>query len=196
MDKELKIAEMEEEIKKALEVLKSGGTILYPTDTVWGLGCDATNREAVDKIFKIKQRVESKSLIVLVDNEQKLNKYLKDVPAVAWDLIEFSEKPITIIYPDARGLASNAIAGDGSVGIRLTKDEFCKRLIGKLNKPIISTSANISGQPTPSNFSEISPEIIKSVDYVVNWRQHEKKNPPPSTIIKLAMNGEFTIIRK
>lgn len=196
MDKELKIAEMEEEIKKSLEVLKSGGTILYPTDTVWGLGCDATNREAVDKIFKIKQRVESKSLIVLVDNEQKLNKYLKDVPAVAWDLIEFSEKPITIIYPDARGLASNAIAGDGSVGIRLTKDEFCKRLIGKLNKPIISTSANISGQPTPSNFSEISPEIIKSVDYVVNWRQHEKKNPPPSTIIKLAMNGEFTIIRK
>lgn len=187
---------MEEEIRKALETLKSGGTILYPTDTVWGLGCDATNKDAVDKIFRIKQRAESKSLIVLVDNDQKLNKYLKDVPAMAWDLIEFSEKPITIIYPDARGLAPNAVAEDGSVGIRLTKDEFCRKLIGKFNKPIISTSANISGQPTPSSFSEISPEIIKSVDHVVNWRQHEKKTPPPSTIIKLAMNGEFTIIRK
>jgi L-threonylcarbamoyladenylate synthase len=187
---------MEQEIIKALEVLKAGGTILYPTDTVWGLGCDATNSEAVDKIFKIKQRSESKSLIVLVDNEQKLNKYLEDVPAMAWDLIEFTEKPLTIIYPGARGLAPNAIAEDGSVAIRLTKDEFCKKLIGKFNKPIISTSANISGQPTPSSFREISPGILNSVDHVVNWRQNETNNPPPSTIIKLAMNGEFTIIRK
>lgn len=187
---------MDEEIRKALEVLKAGGTILYPTDTVWGLGCDATNKEAVEKIFRIKQREESKSLIVLVDNDQKLNRYLVDVPAMAWDLIEFSERPITIIYPGARGLAPNAVADDGSVGIRMTKDEFCQKLIGRLNKPLISTSANISGQPTPSNFREISPEIIKSVDYVVNWRQNETHNPPPSTIIKLAMNGEFTIIRK
>lgn len=186
----------EEEINKAVEVLKAGGTILYPTDTVWGIGCDATNKEAVDKVFRIKQRVESKSLIVLVDNDQKLNRYLNDVPAMAWDLIEFSEKPITIIYPGARGLAPNAIAQDGSVAIRLTKDEFCKRLIGKFNKPIISTSANISGEPTPGSFREISQSILDSVDHVVNLRQDENNNPPPSTIIQLAMNGEFRIIRK
>jgi L-threonylcarbamoyladenylate synthase len=187
---------MDEEIRKAIEVLKSGGTILYPTDTVWGIGCDATNESAVEKIFKIKQRSESKSLIVLVDNDQKLNRYLNDVPAVAWDLIEHSEKPITIIYPGARGLAKNAIAEDGSVGIRLTNDEFCRKLIGRFNKPIISTSANISGEPTPGNFSQISPAILTSVDHVVNWRQNEKNNPPPSTIIQLKMNGEFKIIRK
>jgi L-threonylcarbamoyladenylate synthase len=187
---------MEEEIKKALEVLKAGGTILYPTDTVWGIGCDATNKEAVAKVFRIKQREESKSLIVLVDNDQKLNKYLNDVPAMAWDLIEFTEKPLTIIYPGARGLAQNAIGDDGSVGIRLTKDEFCKKLIYKFNKPIISTSANISGEPTPRNFSEIPEAIKKSVDYVVNLRQQEIDSPPPSTIIQLQMNGEFRIIRK
>lgn len=187
---------MEEEIKKALEVLKEGGTILYPTDTVWGIGCDATNKDAVAKVYKIKEREESKSLIVLLDNEQKLNKYLNDVPGVAWDLIEFTEKPLTIIYPGARGLAPNAIAEDGSVGIRITKDEFCKKLIYKFNKPIISTSANISGKPTPRNFSEIPDAIKKGVDYVVNYRQHEKNNPPPSTIIQLQMNGEFKIIRK
>lgn len=187
---------MDEEIRKAIEVLKAGGTVLYPTDTVWGIGCDATNKEAVDKVYKIKQRSESKSLIVLVDNDQKLNKYLKDVPAIAWDLIEFADKPLTIIYPDARGLAPNAIAEDGTVAIRLTSDEFCKKLIGKFNKPIISTSANISGEATPQSFSAISPDILKSVDYVVNWRQHEKNNPPPSTIIQLQMNGEIKIIRK
>jgi L-threonylcarbamoyladenylate synthase len=187
---------MDEEIRKAIEVLKNGGTILYPTDTVWGIGCDATNKEAVEKVFRIKQRDESKSLIVLVDNDQKLNKHLADVPEMAWDLIEFSDKPITIIYPGARGLAPNAIAEDGSIAIRLTKDEFCRKLIGRFNKPIISTSANISGEPTPGSFSEISAAILKSVDHIVNWRQNEKNNPPPSSIIKLQMNGEIQIIRK
>lgn len=184
-----------EEVNKALEVLKSGGLLLYPTDTIWGIGCDATNKEAVDKIFKLKKREEIKSMIVLVDLEQKLNRYLKEVPEIAWDLIENSDKPLTIIYPDATGLASNLIHEDGSIAIRVVKDEFCNKLINRFGKPIVSTSANISGEATPETFKDISASILHGVDYVVNLRQNESGIVKPSTIIKLAMNGEIKIIR-
>jgi len=188
---------MEEELKKTLEILKKGGTILYPTDTVWGIGCDARNKEAVNKIFKIKERAEYKSMVVLVCDDKMINRYVKDVPAIAWDLIESAaDDPLTIIYPDGRMLAENIIAADGSVGIRIVKDEFCKNLIHKFGKPIVSTSANISGDPTPITFSNINNKIMNKVDYIVNLRQNEVNNPKPSTIIKVAMNGEVKIIRK
>ena len=187
---------MEEEIKKALEVLRSGGTILCPTDTVWGISCDATNKDAVEKIYRIKKREPQKSMIVLIDDEKFLNKYLKEVPAMAWDLIEMSEKPITIIYDDARGLAPNAIAEDGTVAIRVCKDEFCKKLIYRFGKPIVSTSANLSGERTPGNFSEIKKEILTAVDRVVNWRQEDGSIGKASSIVRLKMNGEVEVIRK
>ncbi len=187
---------MEEELKKTLDVLHKGGTILYPTDTVWGLGCDARNKEAVAKIFKIKQRAEYKSMVVLVCDEKMLNRYVKEVPAVAWDLIEAADHPITIIYHDGRGLADSIIAADGSVGIRIVKDDFCRNLIHKFGKPIISTSANISGEPSPASFSDISDFVSSKVDYIVNWRQNETNNTRPSTIIKVNMNGEIKIFRK
>jgi L-threonylcarbamoyladenylate synthase len=187
---------MDEEIKNALEVLRKGGTILYPTDTVWGIGCDARNKDAVAKVFKIKQRAEYKSMVTLVCDHTMLNRYVKEVPEVAWDLLEAADTPLTIIYPDARMLAENVIAADGSVGIRLVKDEFCKNLIHKFGKPIVSTSANISGEAAPSSFSEIKLDILNKVDYIVNWRQKENNSVQPSTIIKVAMNGEFKIIRK
>lgn len=187
---------MEEEIKNALAVLHKGGTILYPTDTVWGLGCDARNKEAVAKLFKIKERAEYKSMVVLVCDEKMVNRYVKEVPAIAWDLIEAAEEPLTIIYPDARMLAENIIAADGSVGIRIVKDEFCKNLIHKFGKPIASTSANISGEITPNSFNDIKIDILNKVDYIVNLRQKEMNDTKPSTIIKVAMNGEIKIIRK
>jgi len=187
---------MLEELKKTLEVLHKGGTILYPTDTVWGIGCDARNKEAVDKIFKIKQRAEYKSMVVLVCDEKMLNRYVKEVPAVAWDLIEAAGGPITIIFPEGRGLAQNVIAADDSVGIRIVKDDFCRDLIHKFGKPIVSTSANISGEPAPASFHEISNEVLNKVDYIVNLRQDEINNIKPSTIIKVAMNGEIKIFRK
>jgi L-threonylcarbamoyladenylate synthase len=186
---------MEPDIQKALEILRAGGVILYPTDTVWGVGCDATNEEAVSKIFKIKKRSEAKSLIVLVGNENQLSRYVKDIPEVAWELMENTERPLTIIYDTVTGLAPSVIANDGSVGIRIVKDEFCQNLIKKLGKPIVSTSANISNEPSPSNFDEIADELKEQVDYVVNWRQEEIKKNQPSVIIKLALNGEFKIIR-
>ncbi len=187
---------MDEEIKNALEVLRKGGTILYPTDTVWGIGCDARNKDAVAKVFKIKQRAEYKSMVTLVCDHTMLNRYVKEVPEVAWDLLEAADTPLTIIYPDARMLADNVIAADGSVGIRLVKDEFCKNLIHKFGKPIVSTSANISGEASPAAFNEIKLDILNKVDYIVNWRQKENNSVQPSTIIKVAMNGEFKIIRK
>ena len=187
---------MDEEIKNALAVLHKGGTILYPTDTVWGIGCDARSKEAVNKIFKLKQRAEYKSMVVLVCDEKMVNRYVKEVPAVAWDLIETAEEPLTIIYPDGRMLAENIIAADGSVGIRIVKDEFCKTLIHKFGKPIVSTSANVSGEASPHSFNDIKLDIMNKVDYIVNLRQKEVNNTKPSTIIKIAMNGEFKIIRK
>jgi len=187
---------MDEEIKNALEALRKGGTILYPTDTVWGIGCDARNKDAVAKVFKIKQRAEYKSMVTLVCDNTMLNRYVKEVPEVAWDLLEAADTPLTIIYPGARMLAENVIAADGSVGIRMVKDEFCRNLIHKFGKPIVSTSANISGDPSPSAFNEIKLDILNKVDYVVNLRQKENTGAQPSTIIKVAMNGEFKIIRK
>ena len=187
---------MDEEIKNALEVLRKGGTILYPTDTVWGIGCDARNKEAVAKVFKLKRRAEYKSMVTLVCDHTMLNRYVKEVPEVAWDLIEAATEPLTIIYPDARMLADSVIAADGSVGIRIIKDEFCNTLIHKFGKPIVSTSANISGEVAPSTFNDIMLDIVNKVDYIVNWRKKEINNVKPSTIIKVSMNGEFKIIRK
>jgi len=184
------------EINQTILTLKSGGIILYPTDTIWGIGCDATNEKAVQKIFQIKERAETKAMIVLLDNENKLSRYLKDVPPLCYDLMEFSEKPLTIIYPNAVGLAKNLIAQDGSIAIRIVKDEFCKNLIYKFGKPIVSTSANISGEPSPASFSQINKTIINQMDFVVNCRQNEIINNKPSSIIKLGMKGEIEIIRK
>ncbi len=187
---------MEEEIQNTLAILRKGGVILYPTDTVWGLGCDARNKEAVNKLFKIKQRAEYKSMVVLVCDETMINRYVKEVPEVTWELLESAEEPLTIIYPDGRMLAENIIAADGSVGIRLVKDQFCNTLIHKFGKPIASTSANISGEPYPSSFSDIKLDILNKVDYIVNLRRTEIINAKPSTIIKVALNGEIKIVRK
>jgi len=187
---------MKEEIKKALEILRNGGVILYPTDTVWGLGCDATNEKAVKRIFEIKKRADAKAMLVLVDSAAKIEAYISEVPDMAWDLIEFAEKPLTIIYPDAKNLASNLIADDKSVGIRVTSEVFSKSLCAQFRKPIVSTSANESGEPTPANFSEIPDKIKSAVDYVVNFRQDELTKPKPSSIIKLGKGNLVQIIRE
>jgi len=187
---------MNEDLQNALDVLKSGGVILYPTDTVWGIGCDATNPEAIEKIYQIKKRAESKSLIVLLDSDHKLDRYIKDVPDVAWEIIEHSTRPTTIIYPEAIFLPKNLVAEDGTIAIRIINEDFCKKLIHKFGKPIVSTSANISGEVTPQCFSEINDSIVKEVDYVVNLRRKEISNPSPSVIIKLELNGEFKFVRK
>lgn len=187
---------MHEEIIKALEVLRSGGIILYPTDTVWGLGCDATDENAVKHIFEIKKRADAKAMLVLIDNPGKLQSYVDEVPDIAWDLIEMAEKPLTIIYPQARNLASNLVAEDKSIGIRITKEEFSRKLCAQFRKPIVSTSANVSGEPTPSNFSQISNEIKAAVDYVVDFRQNDVSQPKPSSIIKLGKGNLFKLIRE
>lgn len=184
------------EVKKATTVLKNGGIILYPTDTIWGIGCDATNSVAVKKIFNLKKRNLEKSFILLLDQESRLSSYVKEIPDQAWALIEYSENPLTIIYDCAKNLPPEVIAEDGTIAIRITRDEFCKNLIGAIRKPLISTSANISGGPSPSMFDEIENEIIKSVDYVVNWRQTEKTPTKPSTIIRLRMDGQIKFIRR
>ncbi len=187
---------MKEEIKKAVEILRSGGIILYPTDTVWGIGCDATNEQAVQKVFELKQREDKKAMLILIDNSAKLQSYVEDVPEMAWDLIDYAEKPLTIIYPEAKNLAQNLIGEDKSIGIRVTKEEFSRKLCEQFRKPIVSTSANVSGEPTPANFSQISDSIKKKVGYVVNFRQEETTNPKPSSIIKLGKGNLFEIIRE
>ena len=176
--------------------MREGGVILYPTDTVWGIGCDATNEDAVRRVYEIKQRQDSKAMLVLVDSSVKVDFYVRDVPAVAWDLIDLADKPLTIIYSGARNLAANLLAEDGSVGIRVTNEEFSKRLCQQFRKAIVSTSANISGQPSPKNFSEISEEVKSAVDYIVGYRQEEMSNPKPSSIIKLGKGGVIKIIRE
>jgi L-threonylcarbamoyladenylate synthase len=187
---------MVEDLKKALETLKKGGVILYPTDTVWGIGCDATNREAVERIYRIKEREDSKSMLVLMENPALLDRYVVDVPDIAWDLIEISSTPLTVIYPNAKNLAPNLISKDGSIGIRFTKEKFTARLLQKFRRPLVSTSANLSSEKTPANFDEIS-EIIKSrVDYIVQYRQDDKTTTRPSEIIKLWPDGRVDIIRK
>lgn len=187
---------MTEEIKKAVEILKKGGIILYPTDTIWGVGCDATRDDAVKKIYRIKQRKDEKSMLVLLDDANKLTKYAGTVPDVAWNILEVSNKPLTIIYPDAQNLAESLIAEDGSIGIRITMDEFCCKLIRSLGRPLVSTSANISGKPWPDNFKSIDEEIIRQVDYVVEFRQNETYRGKPSGIIKLGAGGEVKVIRE
>ena len=172
------------------------GVILYPTDTIWGIGCDATNEDAVRRVYEIKQRQDSKAMLVLVDSSVKVDFYVRDVPEVAWDLIDLADKPLTIIYSGARNLAANLLAEDGSVGIRVTNEDFSKRLCQQFRKAIVSTSANISGQPSPKNFSEISEEVKSAVDYIVGYRQEEMSNPKPSSIIKLDKGGVIKIIRE
>lgn len=183
------------EINKCIEVLKSGGIILYPTDTVWGIGCDATNEEAVKRIYELKQRNDSKSMIVIIANDAMLNKHVVEVPDLAWDIIDISDKPTTIIYPKAKNLAKNVIAEDGSIGIRMVKKGFCNQLVYKFNKPIVSTSANTSTKPTPQTFHEISTEIKEGVDFIVN-QKFDSGNHQSSSIIQLGLSGEIKIIRK
>lgn len=195
-EKNLSECDFREDIKEAVRVMRAGGIILYPTDTIWGLGCDATNEEAVKKIYALKQRPDSKSMLVLTDNEAKLDRIVDEVPEVAYNLIEVAEKPLTIIYSGAKNLAPNLIAQDGSVGIRITKEAFSKALCEAFRMPIVSTSANISGQPSAQNFSEISEEIKQGVDYIVKYRQNDLSKAKPSSIIKLEKGGVITIIRE
>ncbi len=186
---------MTEEVLKTVEVLKKGGIILYPTDTVWGIGCDATKPKSVERIFKIKKRETSKSLIVLIDEYEKLFQYVEKVPDIARDLIDSADSPITVVYPNAKNLAENLISKDGSVGIRIVKDDFCKKIINLLNQPIVSTSANISGEPTPLIYYKISQEIINHVDYVVNYNKTKIIQLKPSTIVKFDIKGDYHIVR-
>jgi L-threonylcarbamoyladenylate synthase len=184
------------ELKKSLDVLKKGGIILYPTDTVWGIGCDATNDAAIERITDLKKRSTNKSFIILLDDEGKLVRYVKEVPDQAFTLIEYAERPLTIIYDKGVNVSSKAIAADGSVAIRVTKDKFCKQLIYRLQRPLISTSANISGSEAPAAFSDIDAEVLNGVDYVINLRRNEKAKAKPSTILKLESNGRIRFIRK
>lgn len=187
---------MRKEIEKAFEVLTNGGTILYPTDTIWGIGCLATDPSAVQKVYNIKKRSDTKSMLILLDNANRLPSYVDEVPDIAWELIEASDKPLTIIYPGGKNLAENLLPGDKSIGIRISEDDFCRQLIQKLRRPIVSSSANISGMPSPAFYNEIDPEIINSVDYVVNWRQDDVVPTQASSIIKLGVGGEIVVIRE
>lgn len=185
----------EVDIKKAVEVMKKGGVILYPTDTVWGIGCDATNADAVAKVYAIKHRDDSKALICLVDSDARIQRYVRNVPEVAWNLLELAEKPTTVILDNAVNLAPNLIAEDGSIAMRITRESFSKELCYRFQKPIVSTSANISGEPAAQNYCDISEELINAVDYVCWSRRQEHKPHTPSSIIKLSENGEVKIIR-
>lgn len=187
---------MNDDIEKCIDVLNNGGIILYPTDTIWGIGCDATNEEAVKRIYDLKQRCDSKSMLVLVNREGMIQQYINEVPDIAWDLLDVTDKPLTIIYPDAKNLAANLLAEDKSVGIRITTEKFTYNLIQRFKKPLVSTSANISGTSSPANFNDISDEIKKSVDYVVNYRQDDLEKKTPSGIIKIGNSSQVTIIRE
>jgi L-threonylcarbamoyladenylate synthase len=187
---------MQEDIKKACEVLRNGGIILYPTDTIWGIGCDATNKVAVNRIYALKQRDDSKSMLVLMDNPAKLQTYIQDVPDIAWDLIDLTDKPLTIIYEGAKNLAANLVSSDGTIGIRITDELFSRELCRQYRKPIVSTSANISGEPSPSRFTQINTVIKEGVDFIVNYRQKEHGDGVPSAVVKLGKNGAINIIRK
>ena len=182
-------------MEKLLETLKSGGIILYPTDTIWGIGCDATDDEAVMKIFELKNRDQNKPLIILVESEKRLQD-LVEVPAIAWDIMDLSEKPITIVYDAPKGISKNLLAEDGSIGIRLVKDEFCKRLISKLNKPIVSTSANFSGEKSPKSFANISQKLINKVDAVAEDQINRVSKWEASSIIRVWNDGRIKVIRE
>jgi len=186
----------EDDIKLSLEVLRNGGVILYPTDTVWGLGCDPTNPAAVEKLLKIKARGENKSLIVLVNGLTMLERYVKNIPVVVYDLVEVSESPLTIIYPEGKFLAAGICAEDNSVGIRICDEQFCNELISRFRKPLVSTSANFSGKPSPANFEEIDPGLAEKADYVVKYRRDDKRKFSPSPVIRVENNGVIKIIRQ
>lgn len=185
-----------EDLNKALETLKAGGLILYPTDTIWGIGCDATNEEAIEKIYALKGRDKTKSMIVLLHNDNQLAGYVNDIPEVAYDLIEYSERPLTIIYSNAKNIAKNAIAQDGSIGIRIVRHAFCEQLLQRFKKPIISTSANLSGEQSPSCFEDIAEHIKEAVDYIVEYDQDKEGDGKSSTVMKLEPSGKFEFIRK
>ena len=188
-------AQQEADIVQCLKTLSAGGLILYPTDTVWGIGCDATNEEAVKRVYQLKQRDDSKSLIVLIDSADHLDHYVVDVPAIARELIDVAVKPLTIIYEGAYNLAPNVLGAEDSVGIRIPNDEFCHRLCERYGKPIVSTSANVSGQPTAKTFADIAPAIVDGVDYAVEYRRGDSTPHQPSNIILLSRDGTFKIIR-
>ncbi len=183
------------EINKCIEVMSKGGLILYPTDTIWGIGCDATNARAVQRIYEIKQRSDSKSMLVLMSDIKMLARYLREIPPKALELINSASKPTTLIYPEAINLATNMVAEDGSVGIRITSDDFCKKLIELTDLPIVSTSANISGNPSPDTFSSIETNILDQMDHIVKWKQDEKTPSAPSTIIRIDKKGRSAILR-
>lgn len=185
----------EEDLNNSIKVLKEGGIILYPTDTIWGLGCDAANNLAVSRVFKVKNRIESRSLIILVNKLAMIERYVKEVPEVVYELLEVSDKPVTIIYPQGKNLATGVYGEDGSVAIRLCSDEFCNELITRFRKPVISTSANISGRPSPAHFGEIEEDVLNSADYVVKYRQNDRRKYSPSPVIKIDKNGVFKILR-
>lgn len=189
------IQDYKADLDTALAVLRRGGIILYPTDTVWGIGCDATNAEAVARIYQLKQRADAKSMLVLVDSLVALERIIPEVPSVAYDLIELATRPLTIVYDEAVGVADNLVAGDGSLGVRVTREAFSSTLCRLLRRPMVSTSANLSGMPTPATYSAISAEIIQGVDYVVSYRRDDKRVAPPSQIIKLGKGGEVAILR-
>ena len=187
--------DINQEVHKAFEVIQNGGIILYPTDTIWGIGCDATNVEAVKKIYALKQRMESKTMIVLMNGEKMMYNVFKDIPETAWQIWDLTEKPTTLILDNPRNVASNIISEDKTLGVRIVKEPFCFKLMERMRTPLVSTSANISGNFTPKSFKEIAPEIIKGVDYVVNLYQ-EKICDKPSTVIKLSLDNQVKIIRK
>lgn len=188
-------AQLEADIVQCLKTLSNGGLILYPTDTVWGIGCDATNEEAVKKVYRLKQRDDSKALIVLIDSADHLDHYVVSVPDIARELVDVAVKPLTIIYEGAYNMAANVLGDQDSVGIRIPNDEFCHRLCERFGKPIVSTSANVSGQPTAKTFADIDPAIVNGVDYAVNYRRSDTSSHAPSNIILLGRDGTFKIIR-
>lgn len=187
---------LKDEVAKALKVVQDGGIILYPTDTIWGIGCDATNTEAVKKIYALKQRDEAKSMIILLDSDNKLESYIREVPSIAYDLIDYAENPLTLVMPGAKNISPALIAADGSIGVRIVKHQFCEQLIQRLRKPLVSTSANISGRPSPQYFSQVDEQIIDGVDYVVDMEQHDKEIKNPSTIMRLESDGRFEFLRR
>jgi translation factor SUA5 len=185
---------MKNEINQALSTLKQGGIILYPTDTIWGIGCDATNADAIEKIFRLKKRHESKSMICLVSDFKMLNQYIEEIPEVAYDILKFAKKPTTIVYDRPVHIAENIINEDNSLAVRVVRDPFCNQLIRKLKRPLVSTSANISGDNVPIGFREISTPILEGVDYIVNLHQ-SKRSVTPSSVIKISTDGTVKIIR-
>lgn len=186
---------MKESLDKALEVLKNGGIILYPTDTIWGIGCDATNTEAVKRIFELKQREDAKAMLMLVGSEGQLQQFVKEVPDVAWQLIDSAVNPLTIIYDEPINISPALLAEDGSAGFRITNEYFSRSLCQRLRRPLVSTSANISGKPSPKSFADIDKEILDGVDYVVEVRRDEKREAAPSNIIKIGNDSVVKIIR-